>query len=98
MFKKWKEKKQLKKEQALYVGLKPNEAARQLIKDRGAQGVTAKELSAILEIHHGWASAILSNHHKAGKFARLSEERDGFKIYVLPQYVNGRETEKQGRN
>ena len=98
MFKQWKEQRQLKKEQEKYAGLKPNEAARQLIKDRGTEGVTAKELSAILQIHHGWASSILSNHHKVEKFARLSEKRDGYKVYVLPSNVDGRETEKQGRN
>ena len=97
MFEKWKAKRQLKQEQAKYVGLKPNAAARELVKDRGTQGETAKELSATLQIHHGQASSILSNHHKGGKFARLTEKRDGYKVYVLPSYVNGRETEQQGR-
>ena len=98
MFKQWKEDRQLKKLQAKYASKTPSATARQLIKDRGTKGVTAKELSAILQIHHGWASSILSNHHKAGIFARLAEKRDGYKIYVLPEFVDGRETEKQGRN
>ena len=94
MFKKWKEKKKLKQEQALYVGLKPHAAARQLFKDRRTEGATVKELREVLAIHHGKASSILSNDHKAGKLARLTEKRNGCKVYVLPQYVDGRKTEK----
>lgn len=96
MFEKWKAKKKLKQEQALYVGLKPHAAARYLFKDRRTEGVTVKELREILEIHHGKASSILSNDHKAGKLARLTEKRNGCRVYVLPEFVDGRETEKYG--
>lgn len=96
MFKKWKEKRQLKVEQEKYAGQKPHAAARQLLKDRRTEGVTVKDLRNVLQIHHGKASSILSNDHKAGKVARLTEKRDGCKVYVLPQYVDGRKTEKHG--
>jgi hypothetical protein len=39
---------------------------------------------------------VLSDLHKAGRIARLTEERNRCKVYVLPEYVNGRETEPHG--
>jgi hypothetical protein len=47
-------------------------------------------------LHHGRVSGALSVLHKVGKLARLRETRDRCKVYVLPEYVNGRETEPHG--
>lgn len=58
-------------------------------KDRG---VTWKELSVITNWHHGSSSGALSVLHKTGLIARLKQTRDRCAIYVLPEYVNQRET------
>ena len=60
-------------------------------------GLTWKELADVGGWHHGQASGVLSNLHKAGKIARLTERRNRCFIYVLPEYVNSRETQEQGR-
>lgn len=41
-------------------------------------------------MHHGSVSGALSNLHMRGKIERLEVKRDGCHIYVLPQYVDGR--------
>lgn len=62
-------------------------------------GVTVVDLRDVPGIgHHGTASGTLSNLHKAGKIARLHESRDRCKVYVLPEFTNGRQTEPYGRN
>lgn len=63
------------------------------IVNAGASGLTVKELRDITGWHHGSVSACLTNLHKAGAIARLSEVRDRCKVYVAPEYVEGRETE-----
>lgn len=63
----------------------------------GAYGATWQELARVLDMHHGTASGTLSGLHKGGRIARLADKRNRCKIYVLPECVNGRETEKQGR-
>lgn len=60
-------------------------------------GVTVAEIRRSLKIHHGTASSVLSNLHKDGVIMRLSQKRGAYKIYVLPQYVADRKTERQGR-
>lgn len=60
-------------------------------------GMTWAELANLLDWHHGQASGVLSNLHKAGRIARLRERRNGSSVYVLPMYVDGRETVPQGR-
>jgi len=47
--------------------------------------------------HHGSVSGALSNLHKKKAISRLKEKRGKQKIYVCNQYVDGRETESQGR-
>lgn len=64
---------------------------------RGAEGATWNELGDELGLHHGTVSGGLSVLHKAGIIARLVERRGKSKVYVLPQYVQGRMTELQGR-
>lgn len=61
-------------------------------------GATWKELSEATGWHHGTASGALSVLHKTGHIARLRESRSRCKIYVLPQYVGGRDTEPHRGN
>lgn len=63
----------------------------------GERGITWKELSEMTGWHHGTASGALSVLHKEGKIARLTEKRGKCRIYVANQYINGRETDSQGR-
>ena len=60
-------------------------------------GLTWAEIDRWKHWGHGSISGVLSNLHKAGKIARLTERRDGCFVYVLPEHVNGRETQEQGR-
>jgi hypothetical protein len=59
-------------------------------------GLTWKELGMSLNLHHGQASGVLSVLHKAGEIERLKQRRNKCAIYVLPQFVHDRETEKHG--
>lgn len=59
------------------------------------KGITVAELRDA-SLHHGRVSGALSVLHKTGKLARLTESRDRCKVYVLPQYVNGRPIEAHG--
>lgn len=69
-----------------------------LLHQAGERGLTWRELANILDVHHGGASGALSVLHKDGKIARLADRRGKSKIYVLPEYVAGRVTERQARN
>lgn len=64
----------------------------------GVHGMTWKELADFYDWHHGTASGVLSVLHKAGKIARLTERRNRCFVYVLNEYVNGRDTQEQGRD
>jgi hypothetical protein len=59
------------------------------------RGITVAELRDA-SLHHGRVSGALSVLHKVGKLARLTETRGRCKVYVLPEYVNDRPTEKHG--
>ena len=59
------------------------------------RGITVAELRDV-NLHHGRVSGALSVLHKTGKLARLVESRGRCKVYVLPEYVNGRMTESHG--
>jgi hypothetical protein len=59
-------------------------------------GYTWRELDNATGWGHGSTSRVLSDLHKAGLLARLSEVRNRCKVYVLPEYVGGRETEPHG--
>ena len=67
--------------------------------ERGAQGITWKELSERTGWHHGTSSGVLSVLHKAERIYRLKERRQGCRVYVYngPDYLNGREHDMQGR-
>ena len=63
----------------------------------GPIGATWHRVAERFDLHHGQASGVLSGLHKAGKIARLTERRNRSFVYVLPEYVNGRDTQQQGR-
>lgn len=59
---------------------------------RGRDGVTVAELrERDGSLHHGRISAALTNLHKAGRLAALLDRRGHCGIYVLPEFVEGRE-------
>ena len=55
------------------------------------QGLTWHEVADLNEWHHGQASSALSILHKVGIIARLKERRNKSAVYVLPDFINGRE-------
>jgi hypothetical protein len=59
-------------------------------------GVTWKELGDSLKWHAGQSSGCLSVLHKEGVIARLANKRLKCSVYVLPQYVLGREESPHG--
>jgi hypothetical protein len=64
---------------------------------QAALGATSHEVEKALGLHHGVVSGALSGMHKADRVALLTETRNGGAVYVLPQYVDGRDTQRQGR-
>jgi hypothetical protein len=62
---------------------------------RAEHGATWKDLAEQLSLHHGSASGVLSVLHLAGRVERLHLSRNRCKIYVLPEFVLGRATEKR---
>ena len=64
----------------------------------GIRGLTWKDLSEITGWHHGQSSGCLSVLHLEGMVARLKERRNRCSIYVLPAFVNGRETSERKTN
>jgi predicted nucleic acid-binding Zn ribbon protein len=65
------------------------------LENQRSHGVTWRELAEMLQLHHGTVSGALSVLHKTGYISRLKEKRNGCKIYVLPNFVNGRTVEYQ---
>jgi predicted transcriptional regulator len=80
-----------------------------LVQVAGFNGITAAELEALpgfaKTTYHGPVSGHLSHLHRSGRINRLTTKRTSFlngknrsfKIYVAPEFVNGRLTEHQGR-
>lgn len=62
------------------------------LQDAGMHGATWRDIALALELHHGQASAALSVLHREGIIARLEQRRNKCSIYVLPEFVAGRET------
>lgn len=48
--------------------------------------------------HHGSTSGLLSTLHSRDLVVALQERRDGQTVYVLPEFVNDRETRAYGRH
>lgn len=63
------------------------------VADAGDTGLTVGELREIGfgRFHHGRISGALSDLHKAGRLAALTERRGRAHVYVLPEHVEGRE-------
>lgn len=68
-----------------------------LLEETKENGATWREVADYLNTHHGVASGRLSMLHQAGQIERLSAKRGGSRVYVLPEYVEGRKTETYGR-
>lgn len=47
---------------------------------------------------HGWISGALSTLHRDRRITRLSEKRNGAKVYVHPEFLDARPSERQGRS
>ena len=60
--------------------------------DSGRRGATWAELADRLGYHHGQVSAPLSVLHQAGVIQRLAERRGRSSVYVMPEYVDDRDT------
>lgn len=67
------------------------------LREAGRHGMTYRELGGVAGWHHGQASSSLSILHKAGRIARLTERRTRCLVYVLPEFVAGRDTTPQGQ-
>jgi predicted nucleic acid-binding Zn ribbon protein len=65
------------------------------LQEAGSTGLTWKELAELTDLHHGSASGVLSVLHLAKRIERLSLTRSRSKVYVLPEYVLGRNVEKR---
>lgn len=72
---------------------KRQQAVLNALADSGEAGATWNELGALLGLHHGAVSGVLSNLHRERVISRLTDRRGRSQIYILPQYVAGREVE-----
>lgn len=61
------------------------------------RGLTWRELADLQGWHHGQASGILSVLHREGRISCLALKRGRSHIYMLTEYVDGRETREAGR-
>lgn len=58
----------------------------------GEHGLTAREWGHLHNLEHQTYSSIPSILHEGGFIERLTQKRGRHQVYVLPEYVNGRET------
>ena len=89
-------------ERALMADTDGSTASRQwqamsFLAQRGLYGATWRELAEQTNEHHGAVSGVLSVLHKEERISRLLQKRDRCRVYVLPEFVNGRDTDTQGR-
>lgn len=70
-----------------------------LLGQAGEKGATVGELREAKgsRYHHGSTSGLLSTLHSRDLVVALQERRDGQTVYVLPEFVNDRETRAYGR-
>jgi len=59
---------------------------------RGARGTTTEEASYRLSVAVSSYTGRRTELHQRGVIERLAEKRDGQHVYVMPDFVNGRET------
>lgn len=60
------------------------------LSDVGEEGANCSEVMDWLDIGHGSASGALTRLHRDGLVSRLTVKRHGKQVYVLPQWVKGR--------
>lgn len=72
--------------------------AMDLLAYKAVVGMTYFEFGVAVGKGHGTTSGVLSDLHKDGRIARLKETRSGRKVYVLHEWVNGRDTEEHFGN
>ncbi len=62
------------------------------LEHQGTEGITIAELCTARGWHHGQASGALSTLNKTGEIVRLARgKRGGQSVYVLPEFIDGRE-------
>ena len=66
------------------------------LKKAGEKGLTSREWGLMHDFEHQIYSSIPSNLHLGGAIVRLKQRRDRHQVYVLPEYINGRETVSHG--
>ena len=64
----------------------------------GYSGLTWKELGELFNWHAGQSSGCLSVLHLEGMVARLTEKRNRCSVYVIPEFVNGRNITERKTN
>lgn len=62
----------------------------------GHRGLTCAEMREAIGTHHGAVSGAMAVLHRDLKIARLTEKREGYKVYVHPDFLDGRKAEAQG--
>lgn len=60
-------------------------------------GFTTQEYEFLTGLSHGKVSGAFSKMHAEGLLVRLKEKRGKHSVYVLPEWVKGRETVGYGR-
>jgi hypothetical protein len=69
----------------------------ELLEAAGSRGLTGHEANdGIGKPRQTTGQVALSTLHLSGHIVRLAESRDAQQIYVLPEYINGRETRERG--
>jgi hypothetical protein len=58
------------------------------------RGMTWRDVAKVNSMNHGQASGLLSRLHQRNLIARLSEVREGCKVYVALEWVQDRPTER----
>lgn len=76
---------------ALGITSQVQQSTLRMLEHYQSEGMTAAELEDRLGVGHGMASSALSHLHRAGHIRRVKMRRKRHEIYVLPEYVNGRE-------
>ena len=66
--------------------LNNQQLALRILKSRGTEGVTWKEIAIDTGWHHGTASGVLSVLHQSGAIVRTIKTRNRCKIYVHQDY------------
>lgn len=61
------------------------------IRRRGTRGTTTEEASYRINVQSSSYTGRRSELHRRGALERLAEKRDGQHVYVLPEFVDGRD-------